>query len=293
MSSPALAPQTESSCWFLGLVESISVDPVCLLASMVAAHCNCVPVFHIWQPGVSKWASSWSHSNMWNDHDLLTPYCMMVARNVFKITCQDYDQVEWAVGGITRTKTKADVMHRNGNFKAEHTGYTDYCSRRSLYFNFRLDEIRYLYFFIMIRCPIEPLPPVECKKVWSWELVLRAIISPFYGGTHLTLCKIEGSESHLLMRKSNHLSSVHASIKSFGGNGENERKVWWKTAKKQRAMQNVKGSNRMRLQSFFYHHCQLWGRVMLCMQLTKAELCWSSVAVGVPSLCNCCGYDFW
>ena len=38
---------------FLCLVESISVDPVYLFVSMAATRI-CVPMFHIWQPAVSK-----------------------------------------------------------------------------------------------------------------------------------------------------------------------------------------------------------------------------------------------
>lgn len=48
-------PQTQGSHGFLGRVESITVDPVYLFASMAAACCVCVPVFHFWQPGVLKW----------------------------------------------------------------------------------------------------------------------------------------------------------------------------------------------------------------------------------------------
>lgn len=42
---------------FLGQVKSTSVDPVCFLATLAAVPCPvCVPVFHIWQSVVLKWA---------------------------------------------------------------------------------------------------------------------------------------------------------------------------------------------------------------------------------------------
>lgn len=41
---------------------TIAVDPVCLLDSTVAAHCVCVPTFHIWPPRVLGYSeNSGSH----------------------------------------------------------------------------------------------------------------------------------------------------------------------------------------------------------------------------------------
>ena len=83
---------------FLGRVESISVDPVYLLVFMAAAHCAIVSYLETWGVEMDFLISQKLMKWPW---PLYTALCGAGTYWV-EITNQYHNQVEWAVGRITR-----------------------------------------------------------------------------------------------------------------------------------------------------------------------------------------------